>query len=129
MSRFVVSPVAGKISRFVVNSEKVVGLVKTRSGATLLTVKVDGQVPTVYTVSERFEDLALNLKDCYIKRAVVTPVEHRGIAKFVVAADKIVGLHENVQGDVMLSFRSDEFVVPTRVVIEESLEAVLVAIK
>ncbi|AUE22714.1 hypothetical protein Ah1_00194 [Aeromonas phage Ah1] len=128
MSRFVVSPVAGKITRFVVNSEKVVGLVKLHSGKTLLTVKVDGQLPTVYTVAERFEDLALKLKDCYIKRAVVTPVEHRGIAKFVVGADKIVGLHENIHGEVLLSFRTSEYDVPNRVMIEESLEAVLEAI-
>ncbi|ADQ52894.1 hypothetical protein CL89_gp303 [Aeromonas phage PX29] len=128
MSRFIVSPVAGNITRFVVNSEKVVGLVKTHGGQTLITVKVEGQLPTVYQVAEKFEDLALKLKDCFIKRTVVTPVESRGVAKFVVNAEKIVGLHENVQGEVMLSIRVAEFERPTRLMIEESIDAVLEAI-
>ncbi|ADM80161.1 hypothetical protein phiAS5_ORF0318 [Aeromonas phage phiAS5] len=127
MSRFIVSPVAGNVTRFVANSEKVVGLIKTHSGAVFITIKVEGQMPRAYQIEERFEDIAAKLKDCYIKRAVVTPVESRGVAKFVVASDKIVGLHETAQGDVVLSIQPKEHMVPTRVVIEESIEAVLAA--
>lgn len=129
MSRFIVSPVAGNITRFVVNSEKVVGLVKTKQGSTYITIKVDGQIPVAYHVAERFEDLAAKMKDCVIRRAVVTPVMSAGVAKFMVSAEKVVGIHENVQGEVLLSFRADEFSVPTRVMIEESIEAVLAAIE
>lgn len=125
MSRFVVSPVAGNIARFVVNSEKVIGLVKTHSDETLITIKVDGQIPIMYRVKEKFEELAAKMKDCFIRRAIVTPVEHNKFSKFMLSSEKVVGLFETVQGETILSFKPFEFDHPKRVVIEESIEVVL----
>lgn len=130
MSRIIVSPLSNDgVSRFMVNSDKIVGLVKLHSGHTKLTTKVsDASVPVHTIVAESFEEIFAKLANEYPVRAAVTPVDHPVAAKFVVQADKVTGLMELDTGNTILAFRANENSVLVKVEIEESFDSVFAVV-
>lgn len=132
MSRFTVTPVSGSaLARFILNTDKVTGLVETHDGQTLVRFvnaeSPEGSKGNLVHVKESFDVIRAKMKLGFKQHVAVRPYDSK-YARVLIDIDKVVGLAETLTGAVIMTINVSESSVPAIFEVEESFDYVAEAI-
>lgn len=134
MPRFVVTPVSGSgsmLSRFMMNTDNVTGLVETHDGQTLIRFvnaeSPEGSKGQLIHIKETFDHIRAKMKMGYKQHVAVHPYDSQ-YARVLIDIEKVVGLAETVRGEVVMTIKVSDFSTPAIFEVEESFEYVAEAI-